>query len=89
MKNLLNKFGRIAVIAAIALLSTAAISTAHADDHRRGPDREWAEHARGARDWHRHHRDYVPGVVYAPPAVIEAPPPQPMGINLVIPFDFR
>jgi len=50
--------------------------------------------ARADRDWDRHehrrwHRGYAePGVVYAPPVVYE-PPPEPAGINLVIPVHIR
>jgi len=53
-------------------------------------DREWRDHARHARDWHRPHPVVVESapVVYAPPAVVYEPPPSP-GLNLIIPLNLR
>lgn len=75
------------LLAAVALFGVAAPVAAQA----RPPvhDRGWDAHERGARDWHRHHPVVERGVVYAPPAVVEAPPPQPEGINLILPLHFR
>ena len=91
MKNNLTK--PLALVGAVALLSMAVTGSAHADNRFHGDprshDRGWDAHARGARDWHRHHPYVEPGVVYAPPAVVYAPPPQPEGINLIIPFNIR
>jgi hypothetical protein len=75
-------------VSALAVLGALGLSApAMADDHR-GGDRGWEDHARHARDWHRGHPVYDPGVVYAPPPVVYGPPPSP-GINLILPLDFR
>lgn len=92
MKTFLIKPMRIALVA-VTLLGAAMPSLAHADwdhDNGRGHHDEWRDHDdwRGhefhARYWHRHHPHYEPGVVYAPPAVVEPPPP--VGINLIVPL---
>ena len=50
-------------------------------------DRDWQAHERRAYDWRRAHED-DPGYVYAPPAVVYAPPP-PASFSLTIPLDIR
>ncbi len=61
---------------------------ARADD--RGWDGPPPRHWRHDRGWDRGGRYYVaPQPVYAPPPVVYAPPPPPMGLNLIIPFNFR
>ncbi|MDR3424147.1 MAG: hypothetical protein P4M13_03585 [Alphaproteobacteria bacterium] len=100
MKNIHSPL-RIALIAAVALLGTAALNPAHADEgrwHDRGRgqrygemrhEQDWREHERRAYDWRHRHPVPMPGVVYAPPAVVYPPPPEPFGLNLIIPLDIR
>jgi hypothetical protein len=55
-------------------------------------DHEWREHMHYAHGWHHPHPHviYPPApVIYAPPPVVYAPPPQPVGINLILPLNFR
>jgi hypothetical protein len=96
MIKLSMKYG---IIAMLGVLCMTVATSAHAfdrDDRRVvvRHDRDWHEHEQAAYAWHRHRvvergAVYEPGVVYAPPAVVEAPPPPPPGINLIIPFNIR
>jgi len=93
MKNLFAKPSvllRCAAFVAVALVGISAVHPAMADPRGRhvvARHNDWDRHVRQAHDWHRHAPP--PGVVYAPPAVYEAPPPQPSGLNLIIPFNIR
>ena len=100
MKTNTSKGRLLAVLALMIAANFAFITTAKADDDRRGRgrdgerreemfrDQEWRGHQERARHWHRGHPVPVPGVVYAPPMVYSPPPPPP-GISLIIPLDFR
>ena len=70
-----------ALSAALAVLMVLAVAApAYAD--------EWRDHEGHARDWHRGHPHPVYDV-YAPPAVVYAPPPPSPGISLILPINIR
>ncbi|MDR3449430.1 MAG: hypothetical protein P4M15_06755 [Alphaproteobacteria bacterium] len=83
---------------AVSMTAPSLADPRHDGDHgdHGGPgrhdDRDWRGHEdRNWRDWHRPH-SYAPPprVVYAPPVVYAAPPPpEPWGINLILPLNFR
>jgi hypothetical protein len=85
------------LLALAATVGLAVTSPAHADrggrdDHGRGASRErgggWDHHVRDNSQWRRFH-PHEPGYVYAPPAVVYAPPPERSGISLFFPLNIR
>jgi hypothetical protein len=80
----------LAAVLGLALIGSVAMpQAAHADWHGRDWHHEdWNHHAAAARHWHGHPYGYGGPVVYAPPTVY-APPPQPSGISLILPLNFR
>ena len=95
----IRRLGAAAFAAGIA--ATATVPAKADDDHWRHERHEWREH-----EWREHHewRPYgyyypgyvAPAPVYAPPAVIYAPPPAPVyappvapSVNFVFPLRFN
>ena len=89
--------GRRAALALVlaAAVGGASLSPALADDwhHDQRHEQHWRGHDRRDHDRRVHHPVHyappAPAYVYAPPVVYAPPPPPPVGINIVIPLQFR
>ena len=87
----------IVVVAAVATttLASLSVSPALADDghHDQRHEQQMHGHDRRGHDRRVHHPVHyappAPAYVYAPPVVYAPPPPPPVGINIVIPLQFR
>lgn len=85
----------LSVLALTAIMGSITVSSAKADwdDHRgHGPEwshRGWDDHARHNYRWRHAHPHYEPAYVYSPPVVYAPPPPEPTGINLILPLHFH
>ena len=83
-----RKLGKIAAGLAVAMVFAIAMT-----GYAKADDRDWRGHEMRARHYHVMHPHPYPyqaaPVVYAPPVVYAAPPPPPMGINLILPLNFR